>query len=283
MPMPVVDFVTTPSELEGAVLDRPGCPVHYWTAGPPDAVAVVLLPGATADHRMFNAQLPALLGAGYRVVVWDARGHGRSVPMPGTPSIDDYVDDLFALIAALALDRPVLVGQSLGSYIAQHAVRRCPDLARGLVVIGGIVTSMPVGVVDLAALRSTRAILRVWPWASFTRIAARQAGVGPATQAYLADCLAGLDRARFLRIWRAVVGAVGRRGFGAFPELPVVWLHGDQEPGAAIVRQARTLADRQLATVATAIVPDAGHSANQDNPEVVNAELLSFLARIAAG
>jgi pimeloyl-ACP methyl ester carboxylesterase len=57
------------------VLEREGCTLHYWLAGPKDRPLVVLTHGATMDHRMFVAQVAAL-APHHRVLTWDVRGRG---------------------------------------------------------------------------------------------------------------------------------------------------------------------------------------------------------------
>lgn len=61
-----------------------------------------------------------LLDAGFQVVMFDLRGHGRSAKPhdPACYSMDAHVGDIQALVRHLALDRPALVGYSLGSMIA---------------------------------------------------------------------------------------------------------------------------------------------------------------------
>ena len=63
-------------------LERPGADVAFADTGASGAV-VVLTHGAGVDHSMFDAQIPVLMRHGYRVVVWDLRGHGQSVLAPG--------------------------------------------------------------------------------------------------------------------------------------------------------------------------------------------------------
>jgi len=275
-----IDFLTTPRILAPATLDRPNCPIRFWTAGPVGGTDIVLIHGATADHRMFNAQLPALIDAGHHAVVYDSRGHGMSRPMTQTPSIDDYVDDLLALTDHLRLDRPVLLGQSLGSYVAQHAVIRRPNDFRALVVIGGIAVSHPVSRHDLIVLRSAPAIVRLLPWPRFVRISARAAVVTPQAQAYMLDCLSTLDRGQFARIWNGVSTAVRIEGFPSLPDISTLWTYGDHDDRGKIASDARRLAGRQLPRVRIAVIADAGHNANQDNPAAFNAMLLSFLATL---
>jgi 3-oxoadipate enol-lactonase len=275
-----IDFSATPDFLQPAVLDRPDCRIHYWTAGSADGIEVVLAHGATADHRMFNAQLPSLVDAGHRVVVYDARGHGASRPMVTTPSIDDYVEDLLALTDHLRLDRPVLLGQSLGAYVAQHALIRRPEDFRALVVIGGIAVSDPVSRPDVILLRSAPAIVRLLPWSRFVRMSARAAAVTPEAQTYMLDCLRTLDRRQFARIWHGVSTAVRVEGFSSLPDVPTLWTYGDHDDRGKIARDARGMAGRRLPHVTMAIVGDAGHNANQDNPAAFDELLRAFLGTL---
>ena len=62
----------------------------------------------------------ALLDAGFQVVMYDLRGHGQSAKPhdPGCYSMDAHVGDVQALAGHLSLDRPAVVGYSLGSMIA---------------------------------------------------------------------------------------------------------------------------------------------------------------------
>jgi pimeloyl-ACP methyl ester carboxylesterase len=62
----------------------------------------------------------ALLDAGFQVVLYDLRGHGRSAKPhdPGRYAMDAHVGDVQALVEHLSLDRPAVVGYSLGSMIA---------------------------------------------------------------------------------------------------------------------------------------------------------------------
>jgi pimeloyl-ACP methyl ester carboxylesterase len=53
----------------------------YEDAG--EGPVVVLIHGHSVDLRMWQHQMPALLQAGYRVVRYDVRGHGRSLVAPG--------------------------------------------------------------------------------------------------------------------------------------------------------------------------------------------------------
>lgn len=91
-------------------------------SGPPGAPAVVLLHGGGQTRHSWSGAMRALAARGYRVVTYDARGHGDSDwSTAGAYSLDDRVADLRAVTAALP-SRFALVGASLGGATAIHAV-----------------------------------------------------------------------------------------------------------------------------------------------------------------
>ena len=71
----------------------------------------------------------------YHVVSYDVRGHGKT-ESGGECTLDDLSDDLVGLIAAYQLEKPVVIGFSMGSYIALRTAERYPDLFTGIVLIG---------------------------------------------------------------------------------------------------------------------------------------------------
>ncbi|WP_454719050.1 alpha/beta fold hydrolase [Caulobacter segnis] len=79
---------------------------------------MILLHGGLSSHRAWRGQIPALINAGYRVVLVDSRGHGRSTLGRAPLTYELMAADLAALIARLRLKRPALVGWSDGAIIA---------------------------------------------------------------------------------------------------------------------------------------------------------------------
>jgi pimeloyl-ACP methyl ester carboxylesterase len=75
---------------------------------------------------MWKKQLEAV-GRTYRAIAYDIRGHGASDVGDGQYMIEGHVDDLIALMDHLKLRRPVIVGLSMGGYIALRALEKHPD------------------------------------------------------------------------------------------------------------------------------------------------------------
>ena len=65
----------------------------------------------------------------------DLPGHGRSQP-PGRSSIDDYADDVAALLKQQKFKQAILIGHSMGGAIAQTLALNHPEIVAGLVLIG---------------------------------------------------------------------------------------------------------------------------------------------------
>jgi 3-oxoadipate enol-lactonase len=80
--------------------------------------AVVLVHGHSADQAMWNYQVDDLVAAGFRVVRYDVRGHGRSSAPPAGYTWRNYARDLAALLDGLGIASAHLVGSSMGGAIA---------------------------------------------------------------------------------------------------------------------------------------------------------------------
>ncbi|MBO1332078.1 alpha/beta fold hydrolase [Streptomyces sp. VRA16 Mangrove soil] len=119
--------------------------------GPP----VVLLHGL-AGHAGEWDGLAASLRHRHRVVAVDQRGHGASERLPGDVSRAAYVADVGAVTGRLGLDRPVLIGQSLGAHTALLAA------ATGLCRAAVLVEAGP-GRADPALPKEIGGWLDTWP------------------------------------------------------------------------------------------------------------------------
>ncbi|MBC3190504.1 alpha/beta fold hydrolase [Pseudonocardia sp. C8] len=91
--------------------------MHLLEAGPNDGTPVVLVHGNLSTGRFFEHVMPELAADGYRVLAPDMRSFGRSDPAPidATRGLDDWSDDLAALLRALGIGAPPhLAGWSTG-------------------------------------------------------------------------------------------------------------------------------------------------------------------------
>ena len=109
-----------------------GIRLHYYRTGG-NGPAIVLSHGFT-DSGLCWSRLAGDLAADCDVVMYDLRAHGRSdVPASGY-SADDRAADLVGLARALELDRPVLMGHSMGAETTAYAAAAAPNLARAVIL-----------------------------------------------------------------------------------------------------------------------------------------------------
>ncbi|WP_028803967.1 alpha/beta fold hydrolase [Streptomyces sp. 142MFCol3.1] len=97
-----------------------------------DGPALVLLHSGVCDRRMWDAQWPALVAAGYRVVRCDFRGFGQT-------SVADRpysnAEDVLELLDGISIERAALVGASYGGQVALEVAALRPDLVSALVLV----------------------------------------------------------------------------------------------------------------------------------------------------
>lgn len=106
--------------------------------GPP----ILLVHSAIVDLRSWDALVPFLVEAGYKVIRFDVRGYGAST----TEDVDfSHRADLLAVLDAVGSDRAALVGNSRGASIALDTIVESPDRFVAFAWVGGGITGFDQG------------------------------------------------------------------------------------------------------------------------------------------
>jgi pimeloyl-ACP methyl ester carboxylesterase len=255
-------------------------------SGPP----LVFLHGGWQNSEAWQAQVDRFADE-YRVVTVDLRGHGQTgATDAGQYSIDLFVDDLERLLSHLGIDRPLLIGVSIGGMVLQSYLDKHPSGARGA-VIGGPLQSMPPvdlppGVKSFASPLPAISgmVSTIGPTATFqsflSSISAATGGpwltIDSAVRSKAMAAVGDFSRDEYLKVFAALYEFVP-------PDLshvqtPVLVLYGDHE-----VSQGKHQGERIATTVAHGTwqeIPDAGHLVNQDNPRAFNEACTEFFATL---
>src|SRR6266550_8557399 len=111
-----------------ATADNAGTEIHYEVTG--EGTPVVLLHGFPDSGRLWRHQVPALTGAGYRVIVPDMRGYGRSDKPEAVEaySLMHIAGDVIAILADLNVPRAHVVGHDWGAALAWALATFRPDM-----------------------------------------------------------------------------------------------------------------------------------------------------------
>ena len=106
-----------------------------WPGEEPTIVAI----HGSAGHAYGLTALGERLAPDVRFVAVDLRGHGFSDKPPTGYGVEEHVEDVLELIDALRLERPILLGHSIGGAIATFAAEGAGDRVRGLVLFDAVV------------------------------------------------------------------------------------------------------------------------------------------------
>ncbi len=112
--------------------DVNGINLYYETHG--SGRPLILLHGGLGSGEMFGPILPTLAAA-HQVVAVDLQGHGRTADIDRPLDIRTMADDIAALIGQLGLERPDVMGYSLGGGVALQTAIRHPEVVGKLVAV----------------------------------------------------------------------------------------------------------------------------------------------------
>jgi pimeloyl-ACP methyl ester carboxylesterase len=244
--------------------------------------AVLLLHAFPLAGSMWDAQAEALAGT-HRVVRLDARGFGGSAAGPGALTMERIADDAAALLDHLGIEKAIVGGCSMGGYAAFAFVRRHPQRLAGLV----LQDTRPGA--DTEEARKGRAALAAKVLAEGASAAAEALLpklVGETSRRERPDLVARVRDAILAASPPGIASALdglARRADSretlptiAVPTLVLVGAEDVLTPPAEAITMAAAIARARLD-----VIPRAGHLANLENPDAVNATLRAFLERRA--
>jgi pimeloyl-ACP methyl ester carboxylesterase len=242
--------------------------------GPP----LVLLHGGLSDHREWRGQLDDLADT-FTVVAWDAPGCGGSSDPPATFRMPDYADALAALITALGLDRPAVLGLSWGSTLALELVRRRPDIPGRLILTAayaGWSGSLPPAEVA-GRLRSALRDLDALPPEAFVRTWVPSL-FGPHAPADVVEdyvaVMAGFHAEGVRPMLHALAEADLR---DALPTIgvPTLLLYGERDQRSPT--HVANAMHEAIPGSTLVVVAGAGHMCNLERPDAFDAAVRNFL------
>jgi pimeloyl-ACP methyl ester carboxylesterase len=240
------------AELPGARLQYEESGGEGSGEGPP----VLFLHAGSGSSRMWEHQIPAFSAAAYRFIAYDRRAEGIAA------------DDLEALVTHLGLERFHLVGTAAGGIVAVDYALSFAQRLRSLVIANSI-----VGVQDEEYLELSR---RLRPAPEFNALPVEVRELGPSYRAANPD---GTQRWKELAQHVKAQATRNRITFAALEtiEIPTLLLTGDADlytPPSVL----RLFAAR-FPNCESVVVPECGHSAFWEQPDIFNRTVLDFIGK----
>jgi N-formylmaleamate deformylase len=135
-----------------------GITIQYHRTGGNNTPSILLLQGIT-DSGLCWSRVAHDLEGSYKVIMTDARGHGRSGGSATGFSLTLLAEDAAALIRALNLEKPFLFGHSMGAITAATVAALYPDLVRAIVLEDPPLVDKPLVQID-----EEQHDQQAWPW-----------------------------------------------------------------------------------------------------------------------
>ena len=258
-------------------IDAAGHPLTVHDTGPgngPDGAAcVLLLHSLGTAAAVWDPIMPALTGAGFRVLRPDMRGHGLTGATPGPYSIDSLAHDALAVLQHLGIDRVAVVGLSIGGLIAQQLAHLAPNRVASLVLMDTALAIPP------ASLWTERAAV------------VRETGMSAVVGGVLARWLTPAAPAHTVDHLREMILTTQPEGYAACCEAIAAADFHSQSAGLAVPTLVIVGADDPATPVASAealrdtipgarldVIPNASHIPTAEQPAAIAGSLLQFFA-----
>lgn len=256
-------------------------PVHYWLDAPERSqMTLVFLPGLTADHRLFDKQIEYFRER-YNVFTWDAPGHAASWPFRLDFSLLDKARWLETILKSEYIQRPVIIGQSMGGYVGQAYAQLYPERLAGFVSIDSAPLQRKyITRPELWMLRKTETMYYWYPWKALLRSGSN----GVATSEYGRKLMRDMmmvydgDKKRYSQLaghgFRILADAM-EADLPYEINCPAMLICGKQDHAGSCIRYNK--AWHRNTGIPLKWIDGAGHNSNTDKPDTVNALIEEFI------
>ena len=242
---------------------------------------VVFLHGFPFSHVIWDDQVRAI-GPVHRTTTYDLRGHGQSDVGDGQYSVEGHVDDLFTLLDALKIEKPVIVGLSMGGYIILRALERDQQRFRAAVLCD---TRSEADTNEVKVRRfKAMAAVKAADSESFAKEFVKSM-LTPDADTRVPDAvkeiISIISHTPPLAIAGTQLALASRTDTTASLgdlRLPVLILVGEQDPVTPV--SAAEAMRARIPGAELAVVPGASHLSNMENPSFFNERLIAFLQRV---
>lgn len=248
-----------------AIINRDGVNIYYEDHG--SGPAVLLSHGYSATTRMWAGQMEALKDR-FRVITWDMRGHGQS-DSPDDPkaySEAATTEDMAAILKHLGIDKAVIGGLSLGGYMSLAFHLAHPEMTRALMLFDtGPGYKNPVGREGWNETARKRAEI-------FEARGLDALGSGAEVRIAQHSSAQGLAHAA-----RGMLAQFDSRVIESLPAIDVPTLVLVGENDTPFLGGTDYMVNK-IPGAQKALIANAGHASNIDQPEAFNAAVEEFLA-----
>lgn len=255
--------------------------IEYEVTGTRMGLPVVFIHGFPFSKEMWKSQVEDLK-KNYYVITFDVRGHGSSDVGDGQYSIEFFVDDLIGLLDHLKIGSAVLVGLSMGGYIAIRAAERHPERIRAMVLCdtrseadsneGKIRRANQIKVIKAEGMKNFAATFL--PTVFYENTFQMKPQIVEAVRKMIENTSTTAVAGTLLALAARTDTTPSLYNIKA-PALILVGKHDSLTPPSAAHSMKEKIPNAELH-----VISRAGHLSNLENPEEFNSHLIKFLGRL---
>ncbi len=248
--------------------------VYYEVHGCDEAPAIIFSHGINMNHETFKAQAETLKEK-YRVIIWDMPYHGQSSPIDDRLPFSETSADLISeLLDQLEIEKAVMAGLSLGSYVTQIAAHKYPDRVKATIHIGGGPLYPPVTPLIKIVNPLIGLFIKLYPDRLIFKAFANHRALKPETIAYMERVAAENGKKVMAHLTQELLRDMVR-GLPRHTTEQKLLCHGDHE--ISFVKKQMRRWHQECPDSELKIIEDAHHIANQDNSEGTNRLIVDYL------
>ncbi|KAF1945760.1 alpha/beta-hydrolase [Clathrospora elynae] len=208
--------------------------IHYADLKPEDGnvrETFIFMHGLGSSQDYYHAVAQGLLASGFRCLIFDNTGAGRSPYTFVEQSVETLGDDVIGILDALEVSKAVFVGHSMGGIVGAHLAAERSDQIVAAVLIGPVYPSeamVPIFEKRIAGVEKDG----MQPMADSIPQAAVGKKASPLAKAFIRELLLGQDPAGYVSNCRVIVNA--KKPNYSKISIPVLILAGDEDKSAPL-------------------------------------------------
>ena len=248
-----------------------GVRLHYAEQGPASAPVILLLHGYSDSSASFSRVMP-LMPPQFRVIALDLRGHGDSDQPAGGYRIEDLAADVLLFMDALRIPSALVVGHSMGSFIAQAIADKAAARVTSLVLMGSAPVFANANIRELSAAVDKlsdpvdRGFVSEFQYSTVAM---------PVPQDFMERAIANSARMP-ARVWKQVArGFLEYRAAAARPRVRTLVIGGRKDSVFSVTEHVELA--RQFPDARLELFDDIGHALHWEDPNTFVQALRRFL------
>lgn len=257
--------------------------IHFTDYAPAETRAGHEAPTIVCHHGLGSSQnfyypiVPALVAAGFRVIVFDASGAARSPYTQVEQSIASLASDVLSILDAFSISKAIVMGHSMGGIVASHLASDSASRGRiqAVVLIGPVYPNEAVSQafekrIDVVGKQGMSAMADTIPFS------APGQGASPLVRAFIRELLLGQSPTGYLSHCRVICSA--KRPNYEDIDAPLLLIAGEEDRSADLGLCERMFKETGSKDKSMEILEGVGHWHCLEAPDVVAEKIVGFLA-----